>query len=226
MNWKSISLTFLFILWFFSTSIRLLFTPQYLSFAYHTFPIPTDLIYNRDLKRELASQVVQFLLHPSRNLHIYSQISGAEVGMTLAEQSHLQDVKKITIPVLYIQRLLTIFLLLLIGYLVQDKQLSIVKKASKKAFSILSMAIIPVGIFSFFLWNVFFTLFHQLLFPQGNWAFPEESFLITVFPDSFWFYSSVAFLGLSLIIAWFTQVVIAQFSKTHETSKRQHRADL
>lgn len=36
------------------------------------------------------------------------------------------------------------------------------------------------------LFPLFFELFHTLLFPQGNWAFPPDSLLIQLFPEIFW----------------------------------------
>ncbi len=35
-------------------------------------------------------------------------------------------------------------------------------------------------------WNVFFTGFHELLFPPGTWTFPTSDTLIRLFPERFW----------------------------------------
>jgi uncharacterized membrane protein len=34
--------------------------------------------------------------------------------------------------------------------------------------------------------NWFFTTFHEIFFPQGNWQFPPGDHMITLFPDGFW----------------------------------------
>ncbi len=47
----------------------------------------------------------------------------------------------------------------------------------------LFLACLVMGIF----FSTFFELFHKLLFPQGNFAFPEDSVLIQTFPPIFWF---------------------------------------
>lgn len=50
-------------------------------------------------------------------------------------------------------------------------------------------------------WERTFVLFHRVLFPQGNWAFPADSLLIQLFPDRFWFEAAVALVGLTLVEA-------------------------
>ncbi len=47
-----------------------------------------------------------------------------------------------------------------------------------------------------------FIVFHQLLFPKGNWSFPENSALIQTFPPPFWFllfstYVSLLFFSIT-----------------------------
>lgn len=63
----------------------------------------------------------------------------------------------------------------------------------------LSLAnLVTVGLMLFFvlvLWNQIFTLFHLVLFPQGNWQFSSDSLLIQLFPPLFWFISAGVWLS-------------------------------
>ena len=52
-----------------------------------------------------------------------------------------------------------------------------------------------------FAWAPFFIGFHEVIFPQGNWAFPESSLLIRLFPETFW---QTAFLVVGLFITIFS----------------------
>jgi uncharacterized membrane protein len=57
-----------------------------------------------------------------------------------------------------------------------------------------------------FFWQDFFLGFHNLFFPQGNFAFPRDSLLIILFPEIFWyrlFWSYAAILLLEITI-WTT----------------------
>ena len=43
-----------------------------------------------------------------------------------------------------------------------------------------------LGIFAVTSFDWFFTTFHEIFFPQGNWQFPIGDHMITLFPDGFW----------------------------------------
>jgi integral membrane protein (TIGR01906 family) len=43
-----------------------------------------------------------------------------------------------------------------------------------------------LGIFAITSFDWFFTTFHEIFFPQGNWQFPLGDHMITLFPDGFW----------------------------------------
>ena len=44
-----------------------------------------------------------------------------------------------------------------------------------------------IALFILIGWNVFFTQFHNLLFPPGTWTFAFTDSLIRLFPEQFWF---------------------------------------
>ena len=43
-----------------------------------------------------------------------------------------------------------------------------------------------LGVFAVTSFDWFFTTFHEIFFPQGNWQFPMGDHMITLFPDGFW----------------------------------------
>jgi integral membrane protein (TIGR01906 family) len=43
-----------------------------------------------------------------------------------------------------------------------------------------------LGVFAITSFDWFFTTFHEIFFPQGNWQFPPGDHMITLFPDGFW----------------------------------------
>jgi integral membrane protein (TIGR01906 family) len=43
-----------------------------------------------------------------------------------------------------------------------------------------------LGVFAVTSFDWFFTTFHEIFFPQGNWQFPPGDHMITMFPDGFW----------------------------------------
>jgi len=63
----------------------------------------------------------------------------------------------------------------------------------------LVVALVVVGVFALVAFDTVFTLFHEVFFPGGNWAFPPNSLLIQLYPYAFWELTSSALgvLGIS-----------------------------
>lgn len=69
--------------------------------------------------------------------------------------------------------------------------------------------VLLLALFSLFNFSRFWELFHRVLFPQGNWQFPLDSTLITLFPESFFaaftthvILAIASFALLSLILSY------------------------
>lgn len=56
-----------------------------------------------------------------------------------------------------------------------------------------------LGGFALLAFGVAFELFHRVLFPGGNWAFPADSLLIRLYPYEFWQLSATAFGALAML---------------------------
>jgi hypothetical protein len=111
--------------------------------------------------------------------------------LTPQEFSHLRDVQ---VLLQYIYFLLPLALLTLLS----------TKQKLHKLF-LLSVYFLTSLIF-LFNFELAFTLFHHLFFPQGNWSFSAHSYLIQHYPASVWFSSLV---GL-LIGSYFINILIVK----------------
>ncbi len=70
----------------------------------------------------------------------------------------------------------------------------------------LVVVLIVLGVIGALAFGVAFELFHQILFPGGNWAFPADSNLIRLYPYAFWQASAAALGVLAIVLAaitWF-----------------------
>jgi integral membrane protein (TIGR01906 family) len=47
-------------------------------------------------------------------------------------------------------------------------------------------------------WEVFFTGFHELLFPPNTWTFPTSDTLIRLYPERFWMDVGMTIVGVVL----------------------------
>lgn len=119
-----------------------------------------------------------------------------------SEFSHLVDVKELMQGFDILFYLLLLFCTLTLTYY-KRKQENLKKILYYGGILTLSLAgvILILVIVNF---NFAFTFFHSILFPQGNWLFPENSLLIQIFPIGFFVAVSVKIfllaIGLAILI--------------------------
>lgn len=67
--------------------------------------------------------------------------------------------------------------------------------------ALLACAFVVLGIWAFADFRGFFSAFHAVFFPQGNWTFDVNSLLITLYPQEFWVALGALWLAVTLIVA-------------------------
>ncbi|MBT3298296.1 DUF1461 domain-containing protein [archaeon] len=128
-----------------------------------------------------------------------------EQDITSQELSHLDDVNKVIQWKNYLFYALLLLLTLILTFYKKEKdKINILIKYGTISGLVFSLFLLIVSLFNFM---KIFEVFHLILFPQGNWQFPLESFLITTFSESFFFLiakeifiSNVFVLGVILIV--------------------------
>ncbi len=124
------------------------------------------------------------------------------------EKSHLNDVRNviwIVFGIYFVLILLIIlFLLCMLKKLIKKHaKLMAIKLILKKSAFFTSGLIILLSVV-FISFNYFFDLFHKIFFPMGNWMFPANSLLITLFPEIFF----IRFFALVLFITFIKALVV------------------
>ncbi len=139
--------------------------------------------------------VVNYLQHPG----VYkTEIITA--GATAKELTHLLDVADLMqiIDIVIIPELLIgILLLISIGYLGKKELVKNTLKLSAFGGLIFSGTI---GLLSVFFFDQTFEIFHQILFPQGNYQFSFDSFLIQTLPADVFFKLGLLIFLLAIAI--------------------------
>ncbi len=106
------------------------------------------------------------------------------------ERSHLADVKHV---LNYAYYLLEFFAIVLI-FCMMDNWKKIIKYGT--------LLLLALLLFAYFIpFEAFFTYFHKIVFPQGNWQFPADSTLIQFYPGTFFALYAIAIAVNSLIAA-------------------------
>lgn len=122
---------------------------------------------------------------------------------TSDEISHLYDVR-ILIQKFLITLYACIVLFLIFAFLIIQKSvLSYLKNISNIFIGSSCIVILLILLLYFFSSNFIFIFerFHHLFFPQGNWAFPEGSLLITLLPLNFFYDFFIKILVTAMIIS-------------------------
>ena len=107
------------------------------------------------------------------------------------ERSHMRDVKGI----FNFAALLLVFFLYLPLY---EKPKEMFRKAGKGALAIEGVILLSILTIGF---TKFWDIFHNLLFPQGNFSFPVDSTLIQLYPASYFIGFIVWVFIVTLILA-------------------------
>lgn len=117
------------------------------------------------------------------------------------ERSHIRDVKLLlrrALLILEVSVFIESFILTVL--LVTGTSLSSLSRITKSGgiLTLLVLAVLSLSLISF---DYFFIKFHQVFFPQGNWAFPPDSVMIRMFPRGLFVDGFVRCVTVTFILA-------------------------
>jgi integral membrane protein (TIGR01906 family) len=130
-------------------------------------------------------QIVSYLVGSSNSLPFLSP----------AEAAHMQDVREVLRIGVAISLAATLIVVL------RSVFSGLQRSSARAAFItsvVLTLLLIP--------FQYAFEYFHKLFFPQGNWQFPIDSWLITHFPLKFFLVTAITWIGFTLLalgILWY-----------------------
>ncbi len=134
-------------------------------------------------------------------------------SFTYEEASHMQDVKNLLIASIIF---LGVWILVIFNYLTIkgfDKNIFI-----KPSLTVL-ITIFFLGIVSFLNFNISFEYFHRIFFPMGNYVFPYDSLLITLFPQEFFYKKSMEIIFYTSLLSIITIILSFLLSNYQGTGK-------
>lgn len=170
-------------------------------------PFTVDLIYS-------ITRLNPLNLTEARSLTSLYSVNSSST-LTVNEIGHLQDVIHLvqSACILWSIACLSLLLIFALAYRRSHRHypFGLIEKTTKICL-ISTLVISALGIF---LWRNFFTWFHQIFFPQGNWSFPTDSLLITFFPEIFW--QSAFMLYLCLFLLTTVSLILASSSYKNES---------
>jgi len=102
-------------------------------------------------------------------------------------------------------------LLVLVGLAIFSRGWPWFRRAVRLGALVLAAAVVVLGVVAAIAFDAVFEAFHELFFPAGSFDFDANSKLIQLFPDQFWFETS---LLLGVVVLAICALVVALASRT------------
>lgn len=183
-----------------------IFNPGYYETLYEDNGVFSIL--NRNDVMDATEEIFKFFSGRTTTLQTI-QVRYSDESMSTAasfssdEISHLYDVRRLLVKI-FILYCGSIILFVIMTFLLIEKNIKNFIRNLGAIFIISSAFMLLFIIILYFLgenFPVLFDNFHLLFFPQGNYAFPEGSLIITLFPPGFFYDFFIRLILSSTIIS-------------------------
>lgn len=174
-------------------SVRVVLTPIYVTTLYQMPFFPADRYgWDESVRLEYGPYGVRYLLNDAGIEYLGDLEIEGQPAFIQSELDHMEDVKVVTraaMCVLYLA--FALFLLISIAfYIDRTARLEWLKALVRGGITTLTL-IFSLMLMAVFSWDFFFDTFHSLFFADGTWQFYRSDTLIRLYPQTFWFTSSL-----------------------------------
>jgi integral membrane protein (TIGR01906 family) len=121
-------------------------------------------------------------------------VNGQEV-LGVRERAHMADVRNVFFA---FGAIAVLAILILVNLGIFSRGRAWFRRAVRAGAIVLSLVIVILGAIAAVAFDTVFQVFHELFFPAGSFDFDASSKLIQLFPDQFWFETSLL-LGLVIL---------------------------
>lgn len=182
-------------------AIRILTSPQYVTFEYNKAAFPPDAYgFSLEERRNIAISSLKFVREPLPIEFLADQTYAGQPLYNDRELGHMVDVQNVFQGAWRGWAVATLILAAsAISLWVKPSDRIRLLRAIEIGGSITVLAIITIGVLAVVGWNSWFTAFHQLFFAAGSWLFSPADTLIRLFPIKFWFDSVISISIITLV---------------------------
>ena len=170
--------------------------PGYYRAEFEKYDVAGEMEYYRgesislDSLSQVIRQTMLYLRGRRGNLIVETEINGKmQEFYQPEEKSHMADVRRLFLRALVLRGMAILSCLAILGSLILFEPERAVWDLSR-SFTLLCLLLLllslAIGALMLCDFTKYFTLFHELFFPQGNWSFdPRESRMIVMLPENF-----------------------------------------
>ena len=181
-------------------AVRAVASPAFLWLEYHRPGFPADSYgFDTQERLRLGSYGLDYILNLAPHTYLADITTGGNAAFLASEVEHMTDVKRVMLISM------TFALIMLVLALLSARTLRLrapgVLRSSLFTGAWLTLALlIGLGVAGAIGWEAFFTTFHEVFFPQGNWQFRMSDTLIRLYPPQFWVDAAATAGALTLLI--------------------------
>lgn len=197
-------------------AVRTVASPFFLWAEYHRPGFPADSYgFDTSERLRLGSYGLDYILNLAPDSYLAQIESQGQRAFLASEVSHMTDVKLVIIWSSSLTALVLVLALLSAWRLPSRVPGAI--RSSLFAGSLLTLLLLlGLGVSALLGWEGFFTNFHQVLFPQGNWTFRASDTLIRLYPPQFWL-DAAASAGTLILFFTLLLLVLTRPRRTKKT---------
>ncbi|MBG7588097.1 DUF1461 domain-containing protein [Rothia kristinae] len=204
-------------------AIRAVATPAFLWFEYHRPGFPADAYgFSTEDRMVYGSHGLDYILNfaPARFLGDVMLPDGRH-AFTAPEVGHMTDVKHVMLWSLLLVGCWLV-LAVLCARRLGDGAPGALRRALFAGAWLTILLILGLLGLSLLGWERFFTGFHEIFFPEGNWAFYPSDTLIRLYPDQFWVDSAVLIALITVLAV--SVLLVATWPLAHRRQRDLARA--
>lgn len=181
-------------------AVRAVASPAFLWLEYHRPGFPSDSYgFDTQERLRLGSYGLDYILNFAPHTYLADITTGGNAAFLASEVEHMTDVKRVMLISM------TFALIMLVLALLSARTLRLrapgVLRSSLFTGAWLTLALlIGLGVAGAIGWEAFFTTFHEVFFPQGNWQFRMSDTLIRLYPPQFWVDAAATAGALTLLM--------------------------
>lgn len=179
------------------SNIFLFMTPNWLDYEYAKPDFPKADLFNDTSRRYNAAESIEYI----RGNRTLAQFKALGVYQD-REIKHMVDVRNLVDKVKVIDPAIGALLLIALGALAWRRATRATAARGLLRGGVLTVALFgAAGLFALVGFNTFFTDFHRIFFEGDSWLFLYTDSLIQFYPLPFWFDTSIALIGLTILEA-------------------------
>ena len=183
-----------------SLSIRAIASHPFLWFEYQRPGFPADSYgFDSQERLRLGSYGLDYILNFAPASYLSEISSQGKLIFQATEVAHMTDVKEL-MHLSGALALLTLLLALLAATGLRRRAPGVIRSSLFGGAWLSLLLLLALGLIGLTGWEGFFTHFHQIFFPQGNWQFRLSDTLIRLYPPQFWIDAAIGLAGLSLLL--------------------------